>query len=129
MNPDDFESRMRALEYYHSLRLVPGAWTVIRVDGRGFTRLTGSRFEKPFDPRFRDLMADAAEALAVGRPRCAEPGITGGFGGQRQHPSLRAAIRQFILASGDRQHESCSKRLQWGVVRLAHHGDTFDLLV
>jgi len=63
MDSDRFEARMRALEYYHSLRLVPGTWTVVRVDGRGFTRFTGERFEKPFDLRFRDLMLGAARAL------------------------------------------------------------------
>jgi tRNA(His) 5'-end guanylyltransferase len=40
MKPDEFEARMRALEYFHSLRLLPGVWTVLRLDGRGFTRLT-----------------------------------------------------------------------------------------
>jgi tRNA(His) 5'-end guanylyltransferase len=33
MNSDTFEARMRALEYFHSLRVLPGAWIVIRVDG------------------------------------------------------------------------------------------------
>jgi tRNA(His) 5'-end guanylyltransferase len=63
MNSDEFEARMRALEYFHALRLLPGVWAVVRVDGRGFTRFTGSRFEKPFDPRFRDLMVGTARAL------------------------------------------------------------------
>src|SRR3712207_4454510 len=56
MTPEEFEHRMRELEYFHSVRLLPGVWTVIRVDGRGFSRFTESRFEKPFDPRMRDLM-------------------------------------------------------------------------
>ena len=63
MNNDDFEGRMRGLEYFHSLRLLPGAWTVIRVDGRGFSRFTESRFEKPIDIRFRDIMIKTAQAL------------------------------------------------------------------
>ena len=63
MEPSNFESRMRELEYYHSLRLIPGAWTVIRVDGRSFTRFTGDHFERPFDERFRDHMITTAITL------------------------------------------------------------------
>lgn len=63
MNPDLFEREMRALEYYHALRVVPGAWVVIRVDGRSFSRFTETRFEKPFDLKMRDCMVAAATAL------------------------------------------------------------------
>lgn len=63
MQHDDFERRMRALEYYHNLILLPGAWTVVRVDGHSFSRFTADRFEKPFDPRFRAMMLAAARAL------------------------------------------------------------------
>jgi tRNA(His) guanylyltransferase len=58
-----FEKRMRQMEYFHSLRLLPGAWVVIRVDGRGFSRFTQSRFEKPFDLEFHNLMVQTASAL------------------------------------------------------------------
>ena len=63
MHPDEFERRMRALECYHDLRVPPGAWIVLRLDGRGFSRFTESRFEKPFDLRFHDLMVKSAKAL------------------------------------------------------------------
>lgn len=63
MNNDDFEARMRALEYFHTLKLVPGTWTVLRVDGRGFSRFTQGRFEKPFDERLSTLMAQTSQAL------------------------------------------------------------------
>jgi hypothetical protein len=32
MNNDELEEHMRALEYFHSLRVLPGAWVVIRVE-------------------------------------------------------------------------------------------------
>lgn len=51
---------MREREIFSALRLLPGAWTVIRLDGRGFTRFTAESFEKPFDRRLRDAMAQAA---------------------------------------------------------------------
>ncbi len=54
---------MRQGEMYHALRLPPNAWTVVRIDGRSFSRYTESRFEKPFDARFRDLMLVAVRAL------------------------------------------------------------------
>ena len=63
MDSDRFEAYMREFEYYHALRLLPDTWTVIRVDGRGFSRLTASGFDKPFDPRFHDLMVRTAAAL------------------------------------------------------------------
>jgi tRNA(His) 5'-end guanylyltransferase len=63
MRPDAFESRMRRLEWFHSLRFPPGAWVVLRLDGRGFSRFTGARFEKPFDPQFHAWMVEAARAV------------------------------------------------------------------
>lgn len=63
MRASEFEARMRALEYYHTLRLVPGAWFVLRLDGRGFPRFTETRFQKPFDLRFHELMSFTARRL------------------------------------------------------------------
>jgi tRNA(His) 5'-end guanylyltransferase len=63
MRPDEFEKRMRELEQFHSLRFLPGAWVVLRLDGRGFTRFTMSRFEKPFDPQFHAWMVQTAHAV------------------------------------------------------------------
>jgi tRNA(His) 5'-end guanylyltransferase len=59
----DLEARMRAREWFHSLTLPPGAWAVIRVDGRGFSAFTRDRFDKPFDPRFSELMTGTAHTL------------------------------------------------------------------
>lgn len=61
--PEDVDASQRAREWFHGLRLLPGAWTILRVDGRSFTRFTGDRFDKPFDRRFSDLMVGAGEAL------------------------------------------------------------------
>lgn len=63
MQPDEFESKMRSLEMFHSLRFLPGAWVILRLDGRGFSRLTESRFEKPFDPQFHAYMVQTAQAV------------------------------------------------------------------
>src|SRR4051795_9990050 len=63
VRPDEFEGRMRALEVFHALRLPPGAWVILRLDGRGFSRFTESRFEKPFDARFHDGMVQAAQSV------------------------------------------------------------------
>lgn len=65
MDSDRFESQMRALEYFHGLRILPGTWPVIRVDGKGFTKFTEARYEKPFDERFSQCMVKTAEALLV----------------------------------------------------------------
>ena len=63
MDPNDFEAQMRVLESFHCLRLLPGVWTVIRVDGRSFYRLAETGFEKPFDNRFHDHIVKTATAL------------------------------------------------------------------
>ena len=63
MHPDEFERHMRAMECYHDLRVPPGAWVILRLDGRGFSRFTETRFEKPFDHRFHDFMVRTTKAL------------------------------------------------------------------
>lgn len=63
MDADEFEAAQRAREYFHGLTVLPGAWTVLRLDGRGFSRLTDEHFDKPFDQRFSDLMVTTAQAL------------------------------------------------------------------
>jgi tRNA(His) 5'-end guanylyltransferase len=63
MNTTDFESAQRAREWFHTLTLLPGAFCVIRVDGRSFSRLTKDRYDKPFDLRFSDAMVTTAKAL------------------------------------------------------------------
>ena len=62
MKSDVLKAQMQALEWFHSLRALPGAWIILRVDGRNFSRLT-QRFDKPFDPKFHQLMVVVSEAL------------------------------------------------------------------
>ncbi|MGV3616308.1 MAG: tRNA(His) guanylyltransferase Thg1 family protein [Fimbriimonas sp.] len=57
---------MRQGEAFHSLRIPPECWAVVRVDGKGFSRFTESRFEKPFDARFHEMMVATATALLEG---------------------------------------------------------------
>jgi hypothetical protein len=54
---------MHEMEYFCSLPLVPGAWTILHLDGHALSRFTAPRFHKPFDPRFCDLMVAAARVL------------------------------------------------------------------
>lgn len=54
---------MRQGECYHALRVPPGAYVVLRVDGRSFSRLTERLTEKPFDPKFHGWMLAAARGL------------------------------------------------------------------
>jgi len=60
---NEFESAQRAREWFHALTVPPGMWVIIRVDGRSFSRFTADRFDKPFDPKFSELMVDAAKTL------------------------------------------------------------------
>jgi len=63
MRFDDLDQQMRACET--ELRLPPGGFLVVRLDGRGFTRLTKRvlQLDEPFDAGFRDHMLAAAEHL------------------------------------------------------------------
>ncbi|MEM7248729.1 MAG: tRNA(His) guanylyltransferase Thg1 family protein [Acidobacteriota bacterium] len=63
MNSDVFAAKMRSRELFQGTRVPERCWLVLRVDGRGFSRLTERLFEKPFDPRFHEWMIEAARAL------------------------------------------------------------------
>jgi tRNA(His) 5'-end guanylyltransferase len=63
VDSDAFEKQMRSLEYFHNLRLLPRAWAIVRVDGRGFSQFTELRFDKPFDLKFHELMVQTTKAL------------------------------------------------------------------
>ena len=63
MNADDFAASQREREWFHALTVPPGAWAVIRADGRAFSQLTEAHFTKPFDERMRQYMTAAATAL------------------------------------------------------------------
>lgn len=54
---------MREHEIFSGARLLPGTWTVIRLDGRAFTKFTAGCFAKPYDSDIRDAMVEAAAAL------------------------------------------------------------------
>lgn len=65
MNADDLEASQREREWFHTLSVPPGMWTIIRVDGRGFSRLTENHFVKPYDERMREHMTETAAALVT----------------------------------------------------------------
>lgn len=60
----DLEDKMRKFECYHSDRVLPNTWIVIRVDGKGFSKLTeNNNFTKPFSNTFSDYMVKTATTL------------------------------------------------------------------
>jgi tRNA(His) 5'-end guanylyltransferase len=63
---------MRMFETAHDRSVLPGIHIVVRLDGRGFTRLTKElhAFEAPFDERFRDLMVHTTKHLMDAGARC-----------------------------------------------------------
>lgn len=65
MKFDELDKRMRMLESADDPSIVPGLTVVIRLDGRGFTKLTKEThpFDAPFDDRFRDLMIETTKHL------------------------------------------------------------------
>lgn len=65
MRFEDLDARLRVFETAHDQWVLPGVFIVVRLDGRGFTRLTKEVWdlEAPFDPRFRDAMLTTTEHL------------------------------------------------------------------
>ena len=63
MQGGQFEARLRSGEQFHTLTVPPGAWTVLRVDGRGFSTFTEQHYRKPFDEQFNEHMTRTAQAL------------------------------------------------------------------
>lgn len=59
----EFDAKMRALEFFHNLKAPVGNFIIIRVDGRGFSKLTAKNYCKPFDIEFRSVMQETALAL------------------------------------------------------------------
>lgn len=51
---------MRIYETARDMYVLPESFFVVRLDGRGFTKLTKKKhpFEAPFDERFRDMMVE-----------------------------------------------------------------------
>ena len=65
MKLESLESKLRTYESLNDRYVLPGMWTIVRVDGRNFTRLTKEvmEYEAPYDLRFRDAMVAAASHL------------------------------------------------------------------
>lgn len=65
MRFDELEARMRGIESARDPCAADDTFLVARIDGRGFTRLTGEvlKFEKPYDERFRDHMIATVQHL------------------------------------------------------------------
>ncbi len=63
MKKKEFEDKMRSFEVFHGLKAYPNCWTILRLDGRSFSRLTEARFEKPFDTKFYELMLQTTERV------------------------------------------------------------------
>jgi tRNA(His) guanylyltransferase len=60
----DLDALMRANEAYHEMRVLNGLHTIIRVDGRNFSRYTRDEgYDKPFDAGFSAFMEGAAIKL------------------------------------------------------------------
>lgn len=65
MKFNELDRRIRLLEGADDPSVVPGLPLVVRLDGRGFTKLTKEThpFDAPFDERFRDLMIETTRHL------------------------------------------------------------------
>jgi len=61
---EEFYARMRRGEYFSALRIPDNVWTVVRLDGRGFTKYAlANKLERPFDAEFHRRMLYVAVDL------------------------------------------------------------------
>lgn len=63
MKFNEMDARMRVYEQSLDAALSPDGFLIARLDGNGFTSLTGELFEKPFDARFHSIMLETVKAL------------------------------------------------------------------
>ena len=65
MRFEDVDTRLRIYETAYDFCVPPEQFIVVRLDGRGFTKLTKDiwKFDAPFDIRFRDLMVETTAHL------------------------------------------------------------------
>lgn len=65
MQFNDLDTQLRLYETTHDFCIPAHQYIVVRLDGKGFTRLTKEvwQFDAPFDVRFRDLMLNTTEHL------------------------------------------------------------------
>lgn len=60
----DFDKQMRQYELVRDTFIPMGGYTVVRLDGRSFSKLTNRKgYAKPFDDRFKDAMSQVAAEL------------------------------------------------------------------
>lgn len=65
MTFDELDKKMRVYETAYDLCVLPHIFVVVRLDGRGFTRLTKivHQFEAPYDMVFRNYMVETVKHL------------------------------------------------------------------
>lgn len=65
MKFDELDKKLRLFETTYDFCVPPEQYIVVRLDGRGFTKLTKEiwNFDAPFDVRFRDLMLNTTAHL------------------------------------------------------------------
>lgn len=65
MKFDELENKMRVYETVADYSVLPSIYMVARLDGKGFTKLTKTTFNKPFDELFNDHMRTVVKALIL----------------------------------------------------------------
>ena len=70
MSSDGLDKRMRVFETAHDHSILPSLYTVVRLDGRNFSKLTSDlQVDKPMDEGFRDHMLSTCLLYTSPSPR------------------------------------------------------------
>lgn len=59
------DAAQRSREFFHGITVPIGMWTIVRVDGRSFSKLTEAHYAKPFDVHFAEAMHETARILVA----------------------------------------------------------------
>jgi tRNA(His) 5'-end guanylyltransferase len=62
MKSSEFEALLRSSESFHSLRIPPQMYAIVRIDGHGFSKFLAN-YEKPYDDRVHIAMCSAMYAV------------------------------------------------------------------
>lgn len=135
MTFQELEQLMRNIENSREGEIAADAYIIARLDGRGFSKLTKTHFEKPFDEKFHRLMVETMRHLMEREPEIALaynqsdeisvlilPGSTAFNRKARKLLSLlpAAAAAKFSLLLGEPVSFDCRLNIQYdaeGVLR------------
>jgi tRNA(His) 5'-end guanylyltransferase len=125
---NNLSSRMKHYEACYSTMIPPRTYTIVRVDGRGFSKFTKG-MNKPFDPDFSEAMNDAAVEMckkfnpAFAYTQSDEITLVFTDFGENQEAMFKGKVQKICSLTAARATASFNKKL---TLLKAHKYDTYE---